>query len=193
MENQAVLDTLRKTNSLLEGHFLLTSGKHSDRYCQCAQLLQYPGKAKKVVAFLTEQVKELGATVVVGPAMGGIVVGYELARQLGLRSIFTERDSEGSMTLRRNFTLSPEDKVIIAEDVVTTAKSTMETTAVIESYGAQVVALCAVVDRRVPDAISLPYPVFSATKLDVQTFSADDCALCNSDIPLVQPGSRKMK
>lgn len=192
MENKVVLETLRETESLLEGHFLLTSGKHSDRYCQCAQLFQYPSKAKKITSYITDQVEDLGATVVLGPAMGGIIAGYELARQLGLKSIFCERNDKGEMTLRRNFTLSPEDKVIIAEDVVTTAKSALETAALIESYGAQVVALTCIVDRRVPGA-STPFPIYSATTLEVGAYEADDCPLCSDDVELVQPGSRKMK
>ena len=140
MEHKAVIETLRECGSLLEGHFLLTSGKHSDRYCQCAKLLQHPDKAASVVELITDQVKDLGATVVVGPAMGGIVVAYELARQLGVRGIFTERVEE-QMTLRRGFELAPGEKVLLSEDVVTTGKSTMEVVKLVEDMGAQVIGL----------------------------------------------------
>lgn len=191
MENQMVLDTLRECGSLLEGHFLLSSGKHSDRYCQCAKLLQYPGRAEKVLALVTEQVKDKGATVVIGPAMGGIVVAYELARQLKLPGFFTEREN-GEMTLRRGFALSPEDRVLIAEDVVTTGKSTMETVKVIEAAGAKVIGLCCIVDRRAP-GVELPFPLYAATSLNVQTFEADACPLCAEGTPYVKPGSRNIK
>ncbi len=190
MENKAVLDLLRECGSLLEGHFLLTSGKHSDRYCQCAKLLQYPDKAAQVVELVARQVGELGATVVVGPAMGGIVVAYELARQLGVRGIFTERVEE-QMALRRGFTLTPQDRVLVSEDVVTTGKSTMEVIKLVESFGAQVVGLCCLVDRRMP-GIELPLPLYSATTLQVQTFEPADCPLCRQNLPLEKPGSRKI-
>ncbi len=189
MEHKAVIETLRECGSLLEGHFLLTSGKHSDRYCQCAKLLQHPDKAASVVELITDQVKDLGATVVVGPAMGGIVVAYEFARQLGVRGIFTERVEE-QMTLRRGFELAPGEKVLLSEDVVTTGKSTMEVVKLVEDMGAQVIGLCCLVDRRAP-GVELPLPLYSATTLTVQTFEATDCPLCRQDLPLEKPGSRK--
>ncbi len=190
MENKQVLDTLAECGSLLEGHFLLTSGKHSDRYCQCARLLQYPERAARVVALIAEQVKNLGATAVVGPAMGGILVAYELARQLGVRNLFTEREN-GVMTLRRGFELSPGERVLISEDVVTTGKSTMEVADILEAKGAQIVGLCCLVDRRVP-GVEFPLPLYSATTLTVQTFEPDACPLCAQGIPAVKPGSRAL-
>ncbi|WRS26808.1 orotate phosphoribosyltransferase [Oscillospiraceae bacterium MB08-C2-2] len=190
MENKAVLEIFKECGSLLEGHFLLTSGKHSDRYCQCALLLQHPDKAAVVVKEIADQVKDLAPTVVVGPAMGGVVVAYELARQLGVNGIFTEREN-GEMTLRRGFHLSPEDRVLISEDVITTGKSTLETVAVIEAAGAKVIGLTALVDRRTPD-IQLPFPVYAATTLSVQTFEADACPICEKGTPIVKPGSRKL-
>jgi orotate phosphoribosyltransferase, Thermus family len=191
MENKMVLDILRECGSLLNGHFLLSSGRHSDRYCQCAKLLQYPDKAEQVLAVVAEQVKDIGATVILGPAMGGIVVAYELARQLGLPGIFTER-VDNVMTLRRGFELTPNDKVLISEDVVTTGKSVLETAKVIESFGAEVIGLCCIVDRRVPNA-TVPFPIYSATSLSVQTFDPDACPLCKEGLPAVKPGSRKMQ
>ena len=190
MENKMVLDTLRKCESLLEGHFLLSSGKHSDRYCQCAKLLQYPDASAKVIEVIAEQVKDLNVDVVVGPAMGGIIVAYELARQLGVRGIFTER-VDNIMTLRRGFTLQKGERVLISEDVVTTAKSTMETVKVLEEYGVEIVGLCCLVDRRIPGATT-PFPIFSATTLNVQTFEPDTCPLCEKGLSVEKPGSRKM-
>lgn len=191
MENKKVIDILAKCGSLLEGHFLLTSGKHSDRYCQCAKVLEDPKSAKEVFSVVAEQVKDKGATIVLGPAMGGIVAAYELGRQLGLHAVFTER-TDGKMELRRGFVLSPEDKVLIVEDVVTTGKSTLETAEVIESFGAKVIGLCCIVDRR-PEGFELPFPIYSATTLKVKTFEKDDCPLCTENIPIVKPGSRKIK
>lgn len=174
---------------MLEGHFLLSSGKHSDRYCQCAKLLQYPDQAEKALGVVAEQVRPLGATAVVGPAMGGIVPAYELARQLGIRGLFTER-VDGEMQLRRGFSLSENDRVLIGEDVVTTGKSTLETVRAIEALGAKVIGFCCIVDRRAP-GVELPLPVYSATALDVKTFEAEDCPLCGEGLPLEKPGSRK--
>lgn len=189
MENKAVLDVLRECGSLLEGHFLLSSGKHSDRYCQCAKLLQYPDKAGKVIAVVAEQVRGLGATVVVGPAMGGVLVAYELAGQLDIRGVFTER-VDGDMQLRRGFTLEKGEKVLISEDVVTTGKSTMETVKAIEALGGEVIGLCCIVDRRA-GGNELPFPVFSAVTLNVRTFEPDACPLCAEGLPAEKPGSRK--
>ena len=190
MENKQVLQILRECHSLLTGHFLLTSGKHSDRYCQCAKLLQYPDRAATVLAVVADQVKDLGATAIIGPAMGGVVVAYELARQLGLPGMFTER-VDGVMTLRRGFALQPGQKVLIAEDVVTTGKSTLETKLAIEQAGGEVIGLCCIVDRRGP-GVELPYPLYSATSLKVQTFDADKCTLCDKQVPIEKPGSRKI-
>lgn len=189
MEHPMVLDLLRQCGSLQEGHFLLSSGKHSDRYCQCARLLQHPHLGAKVLSVVADQVKDLGATVVVGPAMGGVLVAYELARQLGIEGIFTERE-DGVMKLRRGFALDGKDRVLIGEDVVTTGKSTLETLRAIEATGATVLGLCCIVDRRLPET-TLPFPVFSATQLKVQTFEPGHCPLCQGDMPLVKPGSRK--
>ncbi|MDR2908305.1 MAG: orotate phosphoribosyltransferase [Oscillospiraceae bacterium] len=191
MENAAIIEILRGCGSLLEGHFLLTSGKHSDRYCQCAKLLQYPDRAARAVEPVAAQAKALGATAVVGPAMGGIVVAYELARQLGIRGIFTEREND-VMALRRGFEIAPGERVIISEDVVTTGKSTMEVAELLtREFGATVVGVCCLVDRR-PEGVTLPLPIYSATELNVKTFEANDCPICREgSLPLVKPGSRK--
>ena len=189
MENKAVIEILKQCESLLDGHFLLSSGKHSDRYCQCAKLLQYPGKAEQVLAVVAEQVKALGATAVVGPAMGGIVPAYELARQLKVKGVFTERE-DGEMRFRRGFSLSEHDRVLIGEDVITTGKSTMETVRAVEAQGAKVIGLCCIVDRSAP-GVDLPLPVYSATALSVKTFEAASCPLCKEKLPIEKPGSRK--
>lgn len=186
-----VIDILRECEALLEGHFLLSSGRHSNRYCQCARLLQYPDKAEQVLSIVADKVKDIDFDIVVGPAMGGVVVAYELARQLNKPGIFTERQ-EGIMTLRRGFEIKNGQKVIISEDVITTGKSSLEVAKLIEELGGEVVALCSIVDRR-EEGVEVPYPVYSAIKLEVNSYEKEECPLCSAKIPYVKPGSRNIK
>lgn len=187
MNNINVAEILKETEALLEGHFLLSSGKHSNRYCQCAKLLQYPDKSAMVISIVAEMVKELGIDVVVGPAMGGITAAYELGRQLGVRAIFTERENN-VMTLRRGFEIKKGEKILIMEDVVTTGKSSMETAAVLENFGGIVIGIGCVVDRK---ASEINLPIFSAIELEFETYDADNCPLCKNGSNPVKPGSRK--
>lgn len=182
-----VIEELKQSEALLEGHFLLSSGRHSDRYCQCAKLLQYPDRAERVLSVVTEQIKDLPIDMVVGPAMGGIIVAYELGRQLGVPAIFTER-VDNQMTLRRGFEVKPGQKLLITEDVVTTGKSSLETIAVLEAMGAEVIGIACLANRNSGD---FPYPIYCATKLDIQSWEADECPLCKQGLPFVKPGSRK--
>jgi orotate phosphoribosyltransferase len=184
-----VIDILKEAGALLEGHFLLSSGRHSNRYCQCARLLQYPDKAEKVLQVAAEQLKNIEVDLVVGPAMGGIVAAYELGRQLGKPAIFTERE-EGRMALRRGFEIKPGQKVLIVEDVVTTGKSSKETAEVIESFGAEVIGIACVVDR---SSGEVGLPVYSCIKLDIESYAAEECPLCKEGIPYIKPGSRSIK
>lgn len=186
-----VIDILRECEALLEGHFLLSSGRHSNRYCQCAKLLQYPDKAAKVLSIVADKLKDIDFDIVVGPAMGGVVVAYELARQLNKPGIFTERQ-EGIMTLRRGFEIKKGQKVIISEDVITTGKSSLEVAKLIEELGGEVVALCSIVDRR-EEGVEVTYPVYSAIKLEVNSYEKEECPLCRANIPYVKPGSRNIK
>ena len=179
---------LKETNALLKGHFLLTSGRHSDGYVQCARLLMYPDKAEKAVKIIVDKLANLEFDIVVGPAMGGILVSYEIARQTGKPSLFVERE-DGKMTLRRGFNIEKGQRVLIAEDVVTTGKSTIETSEVVEQYGGIVVGIACIVDRTVKD---LEYPMFSATKLNLNFYEEEDCVLCKNNVPIYKPGSRKM-
>ena len=182
-----VIEELKQSEALLEGHFLLSSGRHSDHYCQCAKLLQYPDRAERVIAVITEQVKNLHIDMVVGPAMGGIIVAYELGRQLGVPAIFTER-VDNKMALRRGFEVKPGQKLLITEDVVTTGKSSLETIEVLKSFGAEVLGIACIVDR---SNSTNSYPIYSATKLDIQSWEVEDCPLCKKGLPFVKPGSRK--
>jgi orotate phosphoribosyltransferase len=193
---EEVISLLKSSGAMLEGHFLLSSGRHGDRYFQCAKLLQYPGRAAEALKPVADRIRAdisagtLAVDAIVGPAMGGISVAYELGRQLGLPAFFTERDDTGAMTLRRGFEVTPGQRILIAEDVVTTAKSSGESARVLESLGAQVVALACIVDRRAA-GISAPWPLYPAVKVDVANWEAGDCELCRKGIPAVKPGSRK--
>jgi len=184
-----VIEQLKESAALLEGHFLLSSGRHSNRYCQCAKLLQYPNRAEKVLKMVTDQVKDLGIDIVVGPAMGGIIVAYELGRQLGVPAIFTEREN-GEMTLRRGFEVKKGEKVLVTEDVVTTGKSSLETIAVLKEMGAEIIGIACIVNRSTQP---LNYPIFEAIKLDIESWDAAECPLCKEGIPYVKPGSRAIK
>lgn len=186
MDNLAIM---KECEAFLEGHFLLSSGLHSGGYCQCAKLLRFPDKAAQVLATVAEQVKGLGVTKVCGPAMGGVIVSYELARQLGVESIFTER-KDNEMQLRRGFSVAPGDRVLITEDVVTTGKSTMETVKVLEDMGAEVIGVACIVDRRAPGC-DFALPVYPALTLDIQTYDPAACPLCAEGKRLEKPGSRE--
>lgn len=193
MENtdNMIIETLKEVEALLEGHFLLSSGKHSDRYCQCAKLLQYPDKAAKVLKVVADKLKEVDFNLVVGPAMGGVVVSYELARQTGKPGIFAEREN-GEMTIRRGFQINKGDKIIISEDVVTTGKSSLEVAKVIEGLGAEVIGISCIVDRRA-EGVVIPYPIYSAIKLDINVYEKENCPMCKEGTPYIKPGSRNIK
>lgn len=182
-----VIEVLKECGALLEGHFLLSSGKHSNRYCQCAKLMQYPDKTEKVISIVAEKVKALGIDVVVGPAMGGITAAYELGRQLGIRAIFTERENN-VMTLRRGFEIKPGEKILIMEDVVTTGKSSIETANVLENYGGTVVGIGCIVDRK---SSEIHLPIYSAVELEFETYDSGSCPLCKNGSEPIKPGSRK--
>lgn len=186
---EIVKNILKETGAFLEGHFLLSSGKHSSQYVQCARLLEFPDKSREVLKVVTDKVKDLDFNIIVGPAMGGIIVAYELASQTGKRAMFTER-VDGAMTLRRGFVIKPGDKVLISEDVVTTGKSSMETIEVIKNCGGSVVGIACIVDRSTGD---IGLPVYSAIKLNIETYDANECPMCKSGIPYVKPGSRNIK
>ncbi|MCK9443667.1 MAG: orotate phosphoribosyltransferase [Tissierellaceae bacterium] len=184
-----VIDLLKETDALLHGHFLLSSGKHSDGYVQCAKLLQHPDKAAKALSAVVDKVKDLDIDMVVGPAMGGVIVAYELGRQLGKPAIFTERE-EGEMKLKRGFHIENGQRVLIAEDVVTTGKSAYEAIKVVENQGGIVVGIACIADR---SHGGIEYPLFPGTKLEIKTYEKDDCPLCKEGLPIEKPGSRKIK
>ena len=182
---------LRQEGALLSGHFKLSSGLHSDTYVQCARFLRKPELAAPAMAELASRLREAGLVpdVVVGPAMGGVVVSYELARQLGVPSLFTERDAAGEMVLRRGFTLTPGERVIIAEDVVTTGKSTIEVARVLQQMGVKVLAVASLIDRT-NGAAQLPFPNFALLPVQAAVFAADAVPQHLAGIPAMKPGSR---
>ncbi|MCQ9208059.1 MAG: orotate phosphoribosyltransferase [Omnitrophica bacterium] len=188
MNQKEILQIFQKAAALLEGHFLLSSGLHSGQYLQCALVLENPQIAQKLCRPLAENFKADKLTAVIGPAMGGIIFSYELARALGVRALFTEREA-GKMCLRRGFKLLPEDKVLVAEDVITTGGSVKEVIEVVTASGATVIAVCALVDRSKGD-VNFGVDFKSLIKIAAPTFRPEECPLCKKKIPLVKPGSR---
>jgi orotate phosphoribosyltransferase len=194
MKADEVRRHFEETGALLTGHFRLSSGLHSDRYLQCALVLMWPERAEALGAGLAALLRPFGATAVVSPALGGVVIGQEVGRGLKVRALFTER-VEGSFTLRRGFTVEPGEKVAVAEDVVTTGKSTREVIDVVRAAGGDVVACGAIVDRRAAagrtghvDGI----PFRALLSLDVPAWEAAACPLCSKGEPLTAPGSRHL-
>ena len=186
----AVLDRFRRVGALLEGHFRLTSGLHSPGYLQCALVLQHPADAEACGAAIAERARSLGAQAVLSPALGGIVIGQEVARALGVRAIFAERQ-DAKLTLRRGFTLSPEEKVLVVEDVVTTGGSTRETIEVARAAGARVVGAAAIIDRSGGrQQIDVPFHALATVALP--TYDPASCPLCAAGEPVVKPGSRSV-
>jgi orotate phosphoribosyltransferase len=188
MDNTEILHILEETGALLKGHFLLSSGKHSDKYIQCAKALRFPWYAEQIIKIICDKVKNLNINTIVGPAMGGIITSYEMGRQLKLESIFTERDN-GKTTLRRGFSIKKDANVLISEDVITTGKSTLEVKNLVEEMGANVVGVACIVDRR-PMGSDLGITVYSGIKLNIKIYNEKECPLCKQGIKLVKPGSR---
>jgi orotate phosphoribosyltransferase len=176
MANEALLDLFRKSGALLEGHFRLTSGLHSSGYLQCALVLQHPHSAETLGRELAARLRDLRATVVLSPALGGIVIGQEVGRALGVRAIFAERQ-DGGLTLRRGFTLGEHDRVVVVEDVLTTGGSTRETIQVARAAGGQVVGAGAIVNRsgKTPD-LDVPFRAVLDVPLPTYSPNAARCA-----------------
>lgn len=191
MTEADVLNAFRRSGALLEGHFRLSSGLHSPGYLQCALVLSQPRDAEALGAALGNRVRSLGAQTVMSPALGGVVIGQEVGRALGVRAVFAERQ-DGALTLRRGFALDPGEKVLIVEDVVTTGGSTRETMEVARAAGAVVVGACAIVDRS-GGKQGLDVPFQALLPMDVKTYSPEACPLCAQGLPVVKPGSRNQK
>lgn len=187
-EQQELLALMRDLGALRHGHFLLSSGLHSDTYFQCALVLQYPELARELGRRLAARFDPLALDVVASPALGGILVGHEVARALGRRSVFTERQA-GRMTLRRGFAIEPGEKVLIVEDVVTRGTSTREVAEVVRECGGVVAGLAALVDRTGGTA-ELPAPLASLARVEVAVYEPAACPLCARGSEAIKPGSR---
>ena len=183
-----MLDLFRRSGALLDGHFRLTSGLHSSGYLQCALVLQHPQSAESLGRALADRVAALRATAVLSPALGGIVIGQEVGRALGVRALFAERQ-DGQLMLRRGFTLSESDRVLVVEDVLTTGGSTKETMEVVKAAGAQVVGAASIVDRSGGTA-GFDVPFHALLEIVLPTYEPDKCPLCAQGLPVVKPGSR---
>src|SRR5438105_4039177 len=189
MRESEVIDRFKKTGALLEGHFVLSSGLHSYVYLQCAIALQSTRDAIDFGSALAEPFKDREIDTVASPAIGGIVIGYEVARQLGVRFIWTERQN-GAMTLRRGFTVSEHERILVIEDVITTGGSTRDTISALQASGAEVIAAGSIIDRSGGRA-DVGVPRVSLATLDVPAVSVDDCDACKRGDLAIKPGSRK--
>ena len=183
-----LLDMFRKSGALLDGHFRLSSGLHSNGYLQSALVLQHPQSAEQLGRAIADKVREWRPTVVLSPALGGVVIGHEVGRALGVRALFAERQ-DGSLMLRRGFVLSESDRVLVVEDVCTTGGSTRETMQVATAAGGQVVGAAAIVDRSGGRA-AFDVPFEALLKVDLPTYQPDACPLCAEGLSVVKPGSR---
>lgn len=188
MDRETLLDLFRTSGALLDGHFRLTSGLHSSGYLQCALVLQHPAAAASLGRAIGDRTRDLKPTVVLSPALGGVVIGHEVGRALGVRAIFAER-RDGALTLRRGFSLEVTDRVLVIEDVLTTGGSTRETMDVARSAGAQVVGAAAIVDRS-GGRVRFDVPFHALLEMALPTYKPDACPLCAQGLPAVKPGSR---
>lgn len=188
LTSESVLDLFRQTGAYLSGHFRLTSGLHSPEYLQCAKVLQYPQHAEAMGRALAAAM-QVKPDVVVSPAMGGLIIGHEVARAFGVRHIFTERDADRKMVLRRGFAITPGEKVVVIEDVITTGGSSVEVIELLRSMGATVIAAGSVIDRSGGKA-DLGVPRAALATLTVTAAEQAQCPLCAKGVPVEKPGSR---
>ncbi len=188
MIRDEILDSFRRSGALLDGHFRLTSGLHSGGYLQCALVLQHPQQAEAFGRAIADRTRDLRPSVVLSPALGGVVIGHEVARALGVRALFAERQ-DGVLTLRRGFVIAETDRVLVVEDVLTTGGSTRETMQVARAAGGLVVGAASIVDRSA-GATRFDVPFTALLDVDLPTYEPDHCPLCAQGLPVVKPGSR---
>ena len=189
MTNEELMQILTETGAYQSGHFKLSSGLHSGNYIQCSQLLKFPRIAEKVCAEIGELFKDENIEMVVGPAIGGILVAYEVGRALNVPAIFAEREN-GVMTLRRGFHVEPGTRCLVTEDVLTTGGSTQEVVELLQSKGAEVVAATSIIDRTPGNTIKLKVPFKSLIQLSFPTHNPEECPMCKEGMPIQKPGSR---
>lgn len=189
MKREQIIRLLEDAGAMRTGHFELSSGRHSGNYVQCALILQHPKHAETLGRALADLFKDINVTAVVAPAMGGIIIGHEVARALNARSLFVERDASGHMALRRGFELKPGERALVIEDVWTTGGSTRETIGVVEEEGGLAVAAGALIDRT-SGKIEWNLPARALLEMEVPSYEADDCPLCRAGGMPTRPGSR---
>ena len=194
LSHKKSLDILRKTNALLEGHFVLSSGLHSTKYIQCAKLLSFPAKAEKICKSLSKKIKKNFKKIdlILAPAMGGIIIGYEVGKILKKETIFCER-VKGKFVLRRGFKIKKGSKVLIIEDVITTGKSSMECVKLIKKAKASLVGFASIIDRSSKKSLKIKNKIISHLKIDVPTFKSNQLPKELKLIPITTPGSRFIK
>ena len=194
MDRDAIIEEFKAADAMLSGHFILSSGLHSPTYLQCARLLMDTRRAERLCKALADKIRaqNIAIDVIVAPAMGGVVVGYEMGRQLGVPTMFCER-VDGAFALRRGFDVAEGANVLVVEDVVTTGKSSMEAVACIQAHGANPVAVASLVDRRGDNDTSLTLPLVSLLALEVPTYAESDVPAELAAIPATKPGSRFLK
>lgn len=188
MDDKQIYDIFRDSKALLEGHFKLRSGLHSNRFFQAALLLQYPDKAEAVCAALADKFRDRQIDVVISPAVGGLIVGQEVARALGVRAIFADK-VDNELVLKRGFSIAPGEKVLVAEDVITRGGRVQQTIDLVRAHGGIVVGIAVIVDRSGGEA-SFDIPHTSMAKLQLETYEPDNCPLCAKGMPLDTPGSK---
>ncbi|MHB9093440.1 MAG: orotate phosphoribosyltransferase [Eubacteriales bacterium] len=190
LTREQAIEIFTKSQALLTGHFRLTSGRHSGQYMQCAQVLQYPHYAAQLCDALAEKFAGTPVDLVIGPALGGIIVAYEVGRALGVKTFFTERD-QGVMSLRRGFVINPGEKVLVVEDVVTTGGSVKEVIEVVRQKSGEVTGVGVLVDRS-NGKVDFGVNTESILKMEIESYNPEDCPLCQQGLPLIKPGSRQV-
>lgn len=190
---ERILEILKEAGVLLEGHFLLTSGRHSNKYLQCAKVFRNTKYSEELCSALAEQFRNDGVEVVIGPAMGAVQMAYEVSRGLHCENFFAERDKDGKMCLRRGFEVQPGQKVLLVEDVVTTGGSVREVLELVKAAGGDVVGIGSIVDRT-GGKIDFGVPFKAVISMEVESYEPSECPLCQEGkIPVIKPGSRKIK
>ena len=188
MTEVEIVNLLKSSGALLSGHFQLRSGLHSDHFFQAALLLQYPDKAETVCRHLAEKFRGVEISAVISPAVGGLIVGQEIARALGCRAIFADKE-DGQLVLKRGFAIRPGEKILVAEDVVTKGGRVQQTIDLVRSFGGDPVAVGIITDRS-GGTVDFGIPLFSLIKLNLPTYQPEECPLCKQGIPVVRPGSK---
>ena len=186
-----IIKVFKECNALLEGHFILSSGLHSNKYLQCAKVLQYPDIASIIGEEIAENFATTQVDLIVGPAMGGVIIAQEVGRALSTRTIFSEREN-GKMTFRRGFEVKPGEKAIVVEDVITTGGSAKEVVEMLKSRGVEVIAVASIIDRSNGTA-DFDVPFHSLAKVEVETYKPEECPMCKEGDEAVKPGSRGLK